>query len=106
MKTIFTFLLAFIANFTLQAKPLIDGQDSVSQATVQADSVPQATVQADFVSLPPDSTAPVPGASASGSPRLLISRLPSLARQREGKARGHPLHLSPPLHLEYGPYGI
>ncbi len=68
MKTIFTFLLAFIANFTLQAKPLIDGQDSVSQATVQADSVPQATVQADFVSLPPDSTAPVPGASASGLP--------------------------------------
>ena len=55
MKTIFTFLLAFIANFTLQAQPLIDGQDSVSQATVQADSVPQATVQADFVSLPPDS---------------------------------------------------
>ena len=62
MKTIFTFLLAFIANFTLQAKPLIDGQDYISQATVQADSVPQATVKAYFVSLPTDSTAPVPGA--------------------------------------------
>ena len=89
MKTIFTILMAFIANFTLQAQPLIDGQDSVSQATVQADSisqatvqadsVPQATVQADFVSLPPDSTAPVPGASASGCSCLLLL----LARFRE-----------------------
>ena len=51
MKTIFTFLLAFIANFTLQAQSLDDGMD----ATVQADSVSQATVQADFVSLPSDS---------------------------------------------------
>ena len=51
MKTIITFFLAFIANFTLQAQSLDDGMD----ATVQADSVSQATVQADFVSLPSDS---------------------------------------------------
>lgn len=72
MKTIFTFLLAFIATLPLQSQSLDDGQDSISQATVQADSV----------SLPADSL-PWP-ANVRARLSALISSSPLLAKSNIG----------------------
>ena len=72
MKTIFTFLLAFIATLPLQSQSLDDGQDSISQATVQADSV----------CLPADSL-PWP-ANVRARLSALISSSPLLAKSNIG----------------------
>ena len=79
MKTIFTFLLAFIATLPLQSQSLDDGQDSISQATVQADFV---SLPADSVSLPSDSL-PWP-ANVRARLSALISSSPLLATSNIG----------------------
>lgn len=79
MKTIFTFLLAFIATLPLQSQSLDDGQDSISQATVQADFV---SLPADSVSLPADSL-PWPD-NVRARLSALISSSPLLAKSNIG----------------------
>ena len=82
MKTIFTFLLAFIATISIQSQSL----DSIP---VEPDSVCPATVQADFVSLPADSVS-LPSDSlpwpANVRARLshIISTSPLLAKSNIG----------------------
>lgn len=79
MKTIFTFLLAFIATLPLKSQSLDDGQDSISQATVQADFV---SLPADSVSQPADSL-PWP-ANVRARLSALISSSPLLAKSNIG----------------------
>ncbi|MGM9780090.1 MAG: D-alanyl-D-alanine carboxypeptidase/D-alanyl-D-alanine-endopeptidase [Prevotella sp.] len=82
MKTIFTFLLAFIATLPLQSQ-------SIDSLSVEPDSVCPATVQADSVSLPADSVS-LPADSLPWPDNVrarlsaLISSSPLLAKSNIG----------------------